>query len=61
MDTSADKFDAVREEITQSVGNAQNKVKNLREISSEVKDDFSEMQTEFSVFQNSVNEITGYM
>ena len=61
VEGSAGKFEQVREEIIQSVGNAQDKVNRLRKISGEVKDDFSEMQKEFQVFQGAVKEITEYM
>ena len=58
---SAGKFESVRTDILSSVDQAQAKMRDLKENSASVKNEFTQMQKEFEVFRDSVNEISEYM
>ena len=51
----------VKEEITESVKVAQNKMEQMKQNSNEVKQSFEEMENIFAGFKGSVDEISGYM
>ena len=58
---SAGKFENVRTDILSSVEQAQTKMRDLKENSASVKNDFTQMQKEFEIFRDSVSEISEYM
>ena len=51
----------VKEEITESVKVAQNKMEQMKQNSNEVKRSFEDMENIFAGFKGSVDEISGYM
>ncbi len=55
------RLEDVKEEITDSVRAAQNKLEQMKQNSNEVKQSFEEMETSFEGFKGSVDEISGYM
>lgn len=61
MEASAGEFETVKDEIENSVSNAQEKVKGLMNSSEQVQDAFAEMQNIFGDFQNSVKDIAEVM
>lgn len=59
--SSAEQFAEVKNEIEDSVGNAQEKVKGLMTSSEQVQDAFTEMQNIFGDFKTSVQDIANVM
>ncbi|MCR5237806.1 MAG: chemotaxis protein [Lachnospiraceae bacterium] len=55
------RFDEVRDDIENSVRQAQDKVGELKESSVDVRNTFNEMEEGFETFKGSVDEIAGYM
>lgn len=61
VNTASGQFDAVKDNISGSVVQAQDEIKELKNSSMLVETYFDEMQSTFEVFQSSLNEIKGCM
>ena len=61
MENSANQFDAVKQGIIESVGNANVKIVSLKDSSASVKDTFGEMQTDFVQFEQAIDSIESIM
>ena len=61
VNSSAAKFEDVKQNILNSVENAQNKVEELKTSSNEVRASFDEMTQGFENFKSAVDQISDYM